>query len=57
MKTRLKSFIPFTILLVGIVAGVLYSDTLAQQRSNDFTAKTVEAPTPDETPMLLGQKQ
>lgn len=57
MKTLLKSFIPFTILLIAIVCGVLYSDSLAQERSETFVAKSlkVDAPAPEAQPMLLGQ--
>jgi len=50
MKTLLKSFLPFTLLLIAIVAGVAYSDSLAEQRSNDFVAKTLEATATSEAP-------
>ena len=57
MKTLLKSFLPFTLLLIGIVAGVMYSDSIAQERSNSFTAKSIQAQPVEAEPMLLGQNQ
>ena len=44
MKSLLQSFLPFTILLVGIVGGVMYFDELAAQQSQEFINKSVTQP-------------
>lgn len=43
MKQVLQSFLPYTLLLASIVAGVLYFEQMADSRSKVFREKTISA--------------
>ena len=47
MKLIAKSFIPYTILLAGILFGVWYFDRLASEKSQAFIQKTVKGEEPE----------
>lgn len=42
MKRISKTFIPFTMLLIGMVIGISYMDGVASDRSNDITIIKIE---------------
>ena len=42
MKTILRSCIPFTVLLMSLVVGIMYCDNLAYEKSNAYIEKEIK---------------
>ena len=55
MKTLMQSFLPFTLLLITIVAGVVYFDGMAKEKSETFTTKSMVTPVATAPTMLAEQ--